>query len=358
MRILHITDRLSQRGGADWHLLGVLGWQAKQPDIDVQLAVGRVDGSVQAPCPVHVHNGLDSLQRHNVQPRLDALAQESQPDIIHVHNALNPLLLHWACQRGAVMTVQDHRVFCPGRGKLTNAGESCREPMDPALCTSCLDHPSYGAELFGRTEERLLAVRQMAAVTVLSHYMKQQLVAVGVSKDRISVIPPLLHGLDETARPNGSPCVLFAGRLASAKGVDDAMAAWQSSGVCLPLVFAGTGPARARLEAAGAEVLGWVPHHEMSNVYARARVLVMPSRWQEPFGIVGPEALSMGIPVAAWHSGGVAEWHPGGELLVPWGDVAALGRALVLAVVNPPVVSPPVLAPGPLMAALQRVYSL
>ena len=70
----------------------------------------------------------------------------------------------------------------------------------------------------------------------------------------------------------------------------------------------------------------------MSGVYRRARAVVMPSRWQEPFGIVGLEALSLGIPVAAWESGAVAEWHPGGELLVPWGDVEALGRALSNAV--------------------------
>jgi hypothetical protein len=31
--------------------------------------------------------------------------------------------------------------------------------------------------------------------------------------------------------------------------------------------------------------------------------------------------------VAAWRSGGVSEWHPGPGL-VPWGDVAALARAL------------------------------
>ena len=36
----------------------------------------------------------------------------------------------------------------------------------------------------------------------------------------------------------------------------------------------------------------------------------MPSRWQEPFGIVGLEALTLGTAVAAWDSGGVREWHP------------------------------------------------
>ena len=75
------------------------------------------------------------------------------------------------------------------------------------------------------------------------------------------------------------------------------------------------------------EVLGWLDHERLSAVYKRARAVVMPSRWQEPFGIAGLEALTMGAPVVAWDSGGVSEWHPG-EGLVPWGDVAALALAL------------------------------
>ena len=85
---------------------------------------------------------------------------------------------------------------------------------------------------------------------------------------------------------------------------------------------------RREIEAEGVEVLGWLDRRRLSAAYRRAAVLVMPSRWQEPFGIVGLEALTLGTPVAAWDSGGVREWHPGGELLVSWGDVDGLARAL------------------------------
>jgi glycosyltransferase involved in cell wall biosynthesis len=57
----------------------------------------------------------------------------------------------------------------------------------------------------------------------------------------------------------------------------------------------------------------------------------MPSRWQEPFGIAGIEAMSFGVPVVAWESGGIGEWHPGPGL-VRWGDVAGMARALARAV--------------------------
>jgi glycosyltransferase involved in cell wall biosynthesis len=130
--------------------------------------------------------------------------------------------------------------------------------------------------------------------------------------------------------------VLFVGRLVETKGVRDAVSAWRRSGVDLPLVFAGTGTLRAELarwaeEGDGLEVLGWVPRDRLSGVYRRARALVLPSRWQEPFGIVGLEALAFGVPVVAWESGGVGEWHPGPGL-VRWGDVEALAEALAEAV--------------------------
>jgi glycosyltransferase involved in cell wall biosynthesis len=96
-------------------------------------------------------------------------------------------------------------------------------------------------------------------------------------------------------------------------------------------VVAAAGPLRAALEESGAHVLGWLNHDRLSAVYKSARVLVMPSRWQEPFGSAGLEAWTMGTPVAAWQSGGLAEWHPG-EGLVPWGDVPALAAALQNAV--------------------------
>ena len=78
---------------------------------------------------------------------------------------------------------------------------------------------------------------------------------------------------------------------------------------------------------AGIELVGWVGRDVLSDLYRRARALVFPPRWQEPFGIVGLEALSFGVPVVAWESGGVGEWHPGPGL-VRWGDLPALAGAL------------------------------
>ena len=333
MRILHVADRLPGRGGAYTWMRGVIDGLAAHHD--QALVVGEVEGdpaSVGIRARVVVRPGLEARTAAPVE--LDGLVAELRPDVVHLHNVMNPVALEWAAARPrTVLTVQDHRYFCPTRGKWTLEGEPCRRAMSREVCASCFEDQPYFGEVLGLTERRLAAARRLQ-VSVLSRYMREELVAVGVPAEAIHVVPPFVHDLDAQARADGPACVLFVGRLAEAKGVRDAVKAWRRSGVELPLVLAGTGPLRAELEAEAAkakgpplEVLGWVERDRLSALYARAGAVVFPSRWQEPFGIVGLEALSFGVPVVAWESGGVGEWHPGPGL-VHWGDVGALARAL------------------------------
>lgn len=335
MRIVHITDRVSERGGADVHLLGVVRAQLAAGH-DVRLVAGRDDDTAEIDAKRILVRGLDEQRREPPASVLLALrAATASADVVHVHNALNPTVLGWAAERGAIATVQDHRGFCPGRGKLTLSASVCTVSMNRERCAACFDDAGYHRRIHDVTEQRLAALCRMRAITVLSRYMARELTAVGVDERRVHVIPPFVHDLDVAAEPAGAPCVLFAGRLVAAKGVHDALEAHAASRLTLPLVFAGTGPLRDEL-AERYEVLGWRPHREMGGVYRRARALIMPSRWQEPFGIAGIEALACGVPVAAYDSGGIAEWHPGGDLLVPWGDALALASALTVAVEGSP----------------------
>lgn len=312
--------------------------------------MGRDDGTAAAPCPVDVVPGLDARDRRAVS--LQPLAESFAPDRVHVHNVVNPAALEWAAGWPSLLTIQDHRAFCPFRGKWKADGTPCRDPMRREACAPCFEDAGYFREVLGLTEERLAAVRRLRVV-VLSGYMRDELVGVGVPAERVQVIPPFVHGLDPDAGTDGPPCVLFVGRLVEAKGVPDAIEAWRRSGVALPLVFAGTGPLRQLAEEAHLEVLGWVPHGRMAAVYRRARALLFPSRWQEPFGIAGLEALTMGTPVAAWESGGVAEWHPGG--LAPWGDVDALAGAL-RGVIGRPAAASAGFERNALMRRLEELY--
>ena len=53
---------------------------------------------------------------------------------------------------------------------------------------------------------------------------------------------------------------------------------------------------------------GRVDHEKLESYYAAARLVVVPSRWPEPFGMVGIEAMARGRPVVAFDTGGIGDW--------------------------------------------------
>jgi len=90
---------------------------------------------------------------------------------------------------------------------------------------------------------------------------------------------------------------------------------------------------RARLSPAAAarvRFIGTVPLHELVRAYRAADVLVLPSIWQESYGLPVAEAMACGVPVLASASGGVPELIEDGVTgrLVPRLDASALARAL------------------------------
>jgi glycosyltransferase involved in cell wall biosynthesis len=60
----------------------------------------------------------------------------------------------------------------------------------------------------------------------------------------------------------------------------------------------------------------WPPEQDMRKVYAKARILMIPSRWEEAWGRVASEAHFSGIPVIASKRGGLPEAvGPGGIMI-------------------------------------------
>ena len=170
MRILHVSDRLSERGGAHWHLRAVIE-RLRARGHEVALAVGAVDEGVTPPCPLHVVAGLEARDRRPVE--LEAALEAARPDVVHVHTVMNPDVLEWACGQPALVTVQDHRYFCPAQGKWTAAGDVCRDAMRRDTCAACFGDEDYFAAVYAITEARLRAVQRLNVV-VLSHYMKAE----------------------------------------------------------------------------------------------------------------------------------------------------------------------------------------
>jgi glycosyltransferase involved in cell wall biosynthesis len=149
-----------------------------------------------------------------------------------------------------------------------------------------------------------------------------------VPQSQIEVLP-LFPTLEAVAQHANGGSVLFAGRMTTLKGGDllvDAVArASQRLGRTIPLLMAGDGPQRAAWAAQAAslgvdvEFTGWLDRNRLAAVFQRASVVVIPSVWPEPFGLVGLEAGAMGLPAIAFDVGGIREWLRPGEngVLVP-----------------------------------------
>ena len=75
---------------------------------------------------------------------------------------------------------------------------------------------------------------------------------------------------------------------------------------------------------------GKVPQDELIKHYDRSDVMLIPSIWKEPFGLVVAEAMARGLPVIASNIGGPVEiiTHNVDGLLVEPGDVQELAAAI------------------------------
>ncbi len=133
--------------------------------------------------------------------------------------------------------------------------------------------------------------------------------------------------------------VICVGRLVSDKGFDTvvrAMALLEDSGVRAPLTFVGEGPEEAGLRTLAARLgigsqtrfLGALDAEGVAQEMGRSSICAVPSKWEEPFGIVAIEALAAGCRVIVSDVGGLPEAVGQHGIVVPANDVEAWAEAL------------------------------
>lgn len=78
------------------------------------------------------------------------------------------------------------------------------------------------------------------------------------------------------------------------------------------------------------KAIGWHDHDALKAVYAQADICVVPSVWEEPFGLVAVEAMASGKPVCASRVGGLQSIVLDGQtgFLFAREDAGALAHAL------------------------------
>jgi glycosyltransferase involved in cell wall biosynthesis len=191
------------------------------------------------------------------------------------------------------------------------------------------------------------AYRSAAGAIVAAESLVDDLMAVGVSPDRISVVPP---GCDVPVG-DGPPLDLRRGRAASVlcvanwtptKGIAELVEAFATlPGDAATLWLVGAADAdrpyadRVRRRIAEPDladrvaILGSVPVEEVGRYYRSADVFAMPS-FVDAYGTAWAEAISAGLPVVGWRAANLPRLAEHGReaLMAEPGDLAGLASAL------------------------------
>lgn len=197
--------------------------------------------------------------------------------------------------------------------------------------------------------ERLRYARADRFVVLSDHFRRLLVGDYGIRADKVRVIPP---GVDldrfiATEPDANSGIVLCVRRLEKRMGIDVLLRAWSAVATRHPdarLVIVGTGTAETELRELAASLFGDEPHSpvrftgtvsdaELTDLYTRADLTVVPSLALEGFGLIALESLAAGRPPVVSDCGGlpdsVRDLDP--SLIVPPGDAEALAARLVAA---------------------------
>lgn len=253
------------------------------------------------------------------------LLHRLKPDVIHAHELLSP----------ALMAILAKRLFStPVVAKVLRGG-------------ILGDIAKLRGRIFSKTRISLLRNHIDFFISISSE-IDAELRDVGVLPDQLLNIP---NGVDtekfapvsltekmslrtELSLPPG-PLVVFVGRLAPEKRLDDLLSVWPNLKNTVPdarLLVIGTGEERARLEKnapQGVSFLGLVDN--VSDYLQAADLFVLPSS-TEGLSNAMLEAMAVGLPVVTTSVGGAPDvivHRENGWLVVP-GDTVALEKGVHL----------------------------
>jgi glycosyltransferase involved in cell wall biosynthesis len=331
-RVVEEESRLLRAGGHEVHVHG--------PSSD---DIATLDRTARATLPLRVVWSSASKRE------LTRAIERFRPDVVHLHNTfplLSPSVL--AATRAAglpvVATLHNYRLVCPG-GTLFRGGTVCHDCLAgstlPGVRHGCYRDSSVmtvpialSIELHTRRWQR-----SVDAFVALSTAQADIFTAAGFPADRMVVKPNFVPDRPHHPRTGGRRHVLCLGRLTVEKGIRVLRTAWSehapTGGFRHPLVIAGAGPLDAEVRAWAAadpsvEFLGQQSRAECSQLLDDAVAVVVPSVWEETFGLVVIEAKAAGVPAVASDHASFPELidHGVDGLLVPANDAAALARAI------------------------------
>ncbi len=368
MRIIHAHKYFHSRDGASRYERGLMRLQEEAGHAVVPFAMYD-DRNEPTPWSEYFVSNLDTRA---VAPGFGALKQFGRafwsveaekkfgrlldvfrPDIVHAHNLytqLSPSPLAVAKQRDipVIMTVHDYALISANYSlwNKTRSMDFKHLGIWQTATTKYIKN-SFVATLLLELILKLHHATKaydgcIVHYTTYSDFVKEVMVTAGFPSDKISVVGSFAEPLMSPHLSGHPPIhggkeggVLFAGRLESYKGTHILLESLRYLPPDIRIIIAGVGPEEARLKAMvrgddRVAFLGFVPGDELWRLMAQATVVVVPSIWAEPYGLVALEAMCQGTPVIVANSGGLPEIVGGskGGIIVPPGDAKALAKAI------------------------------
>jgi glycosyltransferase involved in cell wall biosynthesis len=274
---------------------------------------------------------------------LRRVMREFRPDVVHVTmfmTQLSPLVLPVIRGVPAIFHAVWYRYVCPTGTKMLPNFTQCRVRAGTACLTAgCVPlHDWLPMMVQHALVHRWRDV--FGAVVAVSDAVRDRLAESDVVVDDVIPSPIEVRG----ARPalSGPPAVLFAGRLVPDKGADVLVRAFARVRHEVPaarLTIAGDGPMRGQLEALIRELRletevalhAHVERRTLERDADAAWVQVVPSVWDEPFGLSAAEGMMRGTAIIASDSGGLPDvvGDVDRATLIPPRDEAALATSLI-----------------------------
>jgi glycosyltransferase involved in cell wall biosynthesis len=338
--VLLVTPRWTRDGGVAAHVKASAGAMADR-GMDVRVLAARIDPGEELP-GVTLHESPELFRRNvNMQARLgDAVADA--PEVVHLHQVDDPQIVT-ALQSAAPVVISAHGYtactsgvyyFEPGQECTRGHGLGCVPNLLARGCAHTRHRKTLPVKFRNATRGRSALERADLAVSY-SSAVDRHLAANGIG--RRMLVPyfptmPARHGSGHSGRRR----VVFAGRIVWLKGIEVLIRA--ATQVEAEFVVCGDGREldhmREQARRLGVDervrFTGWLGAEELAGELADASLVVLPSLWPEPFGLVGIEAFAASRPAVASATGGVGDWleHGVNGLGVPPADADGLAGAL------------------------------
>ena len=267
--------------------------------------------------------GLRLIYSPKQSQEIEELVTKENPDVVHVHNVF-PLLTPSIyiglekTNRPVVQAIRNYRFLCPN-GLFYTHGEVCRRCVEGSLMNAiryrCLQDSLVQSALYAVSihVHRSLGTipNKLGILAALSPFVASQLETYFDGLKDIRVLPNYVDVSQFRLGELDGGYVAYMGRLSPEKGVLKVVKAMRK----LPeinLKIIGTGPSEDAIRAfiqkhnlRNVELLGYIGGLKRFEILRRARCLIVPSQWHEPFGRVVLEAYACGVPIIASRMGGL-----------------------------------------------------